>query len=75
MSDLIGSTIVADFGDDGFFGGKIDNFDSDKGHHIVYEDGDGEWIKEIHSEFEFVQFNECNRVVNGRFVLKNMIHF
>ena len=47
MSDLIGSTVVADFGDEGFFGGKIDNFDLDKGHHVVYEDGDGEWIPEI----------------------------
>ena len=47
MSDLFGSKLLADFGNDGVFGGIITNYCKKRGHHVVYEDGDDEWIKDI----------------------------
>ena len=47
MSHLVGVTLITDFGVDGKFHGRIDKYDDEKGHHIVYEDGDDEWVVDI----------------------------
>ena len=68
MSDLIGETVVADFDDDGFFGGKIDNFDREKGHHVTYEDGDGECMDQDNP-------GELSMQMHANNVNTNDIHF
>ena len=47
MSQLVGAKVVADFGADGLFVGRVQQFCSTKGHLVKYDDGDKEWIKEI----------------------------
>lgn len=47
MSQLVGAKLVANFGAEGFFGGKIQKFSKRKGHLVRYDDGDEEWIKAI----------------------------
>ena len=54
MSHLVGVTVITDFGVDGKFHGRIDKFDDVKGHHIVYEDNDEEWVLHIQARKYFL---------------------
>ena len=54
MSHLVGVTVITDFGVDGKFHGRIDKFDDVKGHHIVYEDNDEEWVLHIQTRKYFL---------------------
>ena len=47
MSHLVGSSILADFGEDGICAGRITKYCNSRGHHVIYDDGDSEWIESI----------------------------
>lgn len=79
MSQLVGAELVADFGADGFFDGKVQKFCSKKGHLVRYDDGDEEWIKSILVSvllvsFENAQLPSCGTAGGSRYSNNQKLH-